>query len=71
MITTVEAARILGVSVPTLRRRVKSGEIPSPPPNPNLKRPKVLLLNREDVLRLKSGPPSPANPGTPRQDAND
>lgn len=53
--TSSELAEKLGISLPTLHRRLKSGELalkPINPPNPNLKRQKQLLFVRSEVEAL-------------------
>jgi predicted DNA-binding transcriptional regulator AlpA len=53
--TSSELAEKLGISLPTLHRRLKSGELalkPVNPPNPNLKRQKQLLFARSEVEAL-------------------
>jgi predicted site-specific integrase-resolvase len=59
--TSNELAEKLGISLPTLHRRLKSGELaikPINPPNPNLKRQKQLLFASQDVEALLKPPQS-------------
>lgn len=67
--STKEVCEYLGISHDTLRRRVKAGKIVPIKKSEALDK-QPLFFARADVERLKSGPPSPSNPGTPRQDAN-
>ena len=59
MVSAPEAAKILGVSIATFRRRLADGTIPLPRPElgPYLKRPRSLKFDRADVERLKENPP--------------
>ncbi len=50
-----EAARILKISVGTLRRRVKDKIVPTVPISPLLKQPKQTLFYKSDVEKLAKG----------------
>jgi len=51
-VTIEQAAEMLGVSVGTLRRRVKDGIVKPLPTPPLLKQPRRLLFYRADIEKL-------------------
>jgi predicted site-specific integrase-resolvase len=55
VVDIIEAAKILGVSAGTLRRRVADGTIKPLPTPPLLKQPRKLLFYRSDIEALLRG----------------